>query len=128
MNPILFYDDECGLCNSAVRFVIRHNKRGHVLFAPLNGKTAKMHNILWRGSVVFLSNGTQYTRSRALFAICWELGGVWKVAGLLSFFPTLLLKPYDWLYDFIAKRRKSFCYHPYTCTKGEKPPYQRFLP
>ena len=37
---ILFYDGHCGLCHSAVRFVVKHNRSGTAFrFAPLYGKT-----------------------------------------------------------------------------------------
>jgi predicted DCC family thiol-disulfide oxidoreductase YuxK len=33
--PVLLYDGECGLCNGVVRFILRHDQKGLIHFAPL---------------------------------------------------------------------------------------------
>lgn len=132
MHLILFYDSDCGLCDKAVQFVLQRDKKKQFFFAPLLGETAQEYHILSNNSVVLLKHGVQYQKAAALFGICWELGGFWKLPGLLFFLPACLLKPYDWLYAFIAKRRGQFCFHPYRCKRGEKigdnSSIQRFLP
>ena len=40
---ILFYDGHCGLCHSAVKFVLKHDRRALFRFAPLQGELAKQH-------------------------------------------------------------------------------------
>lgn len=37
--PVLLYDGECGLCNAVMRFMLRHDRRGVLRFAPLQGPT-----------------------------------------------------------------------------------------
>src|SRR5688500_7691993 len=35
---VLLYDGTCGLCNGAVQLVLRHDRRGTLRFAPLQGE------------------------------------------------------------------------------------------
>jgi predicted DCC family thiol-disulfide oxidoreductase YuxK len=38
---VLLYDGECGLCNRVVRFLLRHDPRARLRFAPLQGPAAQ---------------------------------------------------------------------------------------
>ena len=38
---IILFDGVCNLCNSSVNFVIRHDKKNHFLFAPLQSEIGK---------------------------------------------------------------------------------------
>ena len=38
---VVFYDGVCGLCNRFVRFLLRRDPGGRILFAPLQGETAR---------------------------------------------------------------------------------------
>ena len=37
-DPVLFFDGVCNLCNQAVQFVIRHDKKAVFRFAPLQSE------------------------------------------------------------------------------------------
>ena len=39
--PLLLYDGTCGFCAASVQWVLRHDRRGTLLFAPLQGETAR---------------------------------------------------------------------------------------
>lgn len=39
--PVLLYDGECGLCNALMRFMLKHDRRGVLYFAPLQGRTGQ---------------------------------------------------------------------------------------
>ncbi|HUG94320.1 MAG TPA: DUF393 domain-containing protein, partial [Planctomycetaceae bacterium] len=39
--PIVFFDGVCGLCNGFVDFALPRDRRGRLLFAPLQGETAR---------------------------------------------------------------------------------------
>jgi predicted DCC family thiol-disulfide oxidoreductase YuxK len=41
--PVLFFDGECGLCNRVVRRLLARDRRGTLLFAPLQGPTAQAY-------------------------------------------------------------------------------------
>ncbi|MGB0952150.1 MAG: thiol-disulfide oxidoreductase DCC family protein, partial [Planctomycetota bacterium] len=45
MMAIVYYDGDCGVCNSFVRRTIRHDAEGRFRFAPLGGATAKEHGV-----------------------------------------------------------------------------------
>ena len=38
---IILFDGVCNFCNSSVNFVIKHDKKNHFLFAPLQSETSK---------------------------------------------------------------------------------------
>jgi predicted DCC family thiol-disulfide oxidoreductase YuxK len=84
--PVLLYDGACGLCNRAVRFLLRIDRRGRLRFAPLQGGPAQA----WlrdRGlatsdfeSLVFVRNwgaegGGYLLRTDALVAALEACGG-----------------------------------------------------
>lgn len=81
--PIVFFDGVCGLCNSSVDFVLRHDRRGRLRFAPLQGEmaarllpAADRENL---GSLVLWSEGHTFRRSTAVVRILWQLGGFWTI-------------------------------------------------
>lgn len=104
--PILFFDGVCGLCNRFVDFVLRHDRRGVFLLAPLQGKTAE--RFLNRkdredlDSVVLLLNGRPRYRSSAALRVIARLGGFWSLFGLFLLIPPPLR---DWVYGLVARNR-----------------------
>ena len=50
---ILFYDGHCGLCHSAVKFVVKQDRSGKAFrFAPLYGKTFEGTSALYQRRVL----------------------------------------------------------------------------
>ncbi len=121
---IIFYDGECPLCNRAVRFVLKADRKALFKFAPLGGATAATklsHLEVKRSTLVLLqNNGKLLIEGKAVLRIMWLLGGFYSFLGWLSFLPTL---PFDLAYRFIAKHRHTY-FH--TCQKLDHP--DRFLP
>src|SRR6266849_9612282 len=79
---ILFYDGHCGLCHSAVKFVLKRDSRSIFRFAPLQGDLAKrrLPAALPDTMVVETENGGLLMRSSAWIHILDRLGGPWKFA------------------------------------------------
>ncbi|QFS94417.1 hypothetical protein FIV07_26980 [Mycobacterium sp. THAF192] len=88
--PVLLYDGVCGVCNGAVRTILRFDRRGTLRFAALDSDYARdvinRHPAL-RGvdTVVYVENaGTAdervSIRSAALLRVAEYLGGLWKLA------------------------------------------------
>ena len=118
MQPIgqhlVFYDGTCGMCHQAVQFLLKHDRHGIFLFAPLQGETAALLLQKWRtvfpgaDSLVLMQNYKDpkhkqiYAFGKGALRICWLLGGLWKIPGFISFLPAGL---YDWVYRWIAYRR-----------------------
>ncbi len=107
---IVFYDGHCGLCDRAVKFVLKHDRSGRAFrFAPLQGTTyasrvsAERRARLPDSIVVLTENGDILTRSDAFVHIFRKLGGGWRaLAKALALIPRPLR---DLIYDFIARIR-----------------------
>ncbi|OJZ62896.1 thiol-disulfide oxidoreductase DCC family protein [Mycolicibacterium diernhoferi] len=88
--PILLYDGVCGVCNGAIRAILRFDHRGTLRFAALDSDVAR--DIIARhphleglDSVVFVRNPNQpdeavSTETAALLEVADYLGGYWKLA------------------------------------------------
>lgn len=70
--PVLLYDGECGLCNAVVRFMLKHDRRGVLRFAPLQGRagqaflSGRRMNTRDFDSIVFIDD---LTRADTAFAL-----------------------------------------------------------
>lgn len=88
--PVLLYDGVCGVCNGAVRTILRFDSRGTLRFAALDSDFAR--DIIARhpyladlDTVVFVrdpgsARETVSTQSAALLQVADYLGGFWKLA------------------------------------------------
>lgn len=113
MAHLFLYDGVCGLCNAAVRFLIRRDRRERFRFAPLQGAlaaaTLRRHGrdpSRLDAVLVLADAGTERERllcgaRAALFALR-QLGGAWRVFGLLESLPEPLLET---AYRFVANNR-----------------------
>jgi predicted DCC family thiol-disulfide oxidoreductase YuxK len=107
----LFYDGACGLCHSAVRFVLAEDPHGRAFrFAPLEAESfaaaipADVRATLPDSLVVLRPDGTLLLRSAAVREICARLGGIWRALGFASRIVPLALL--DRVYDAVARVRK----------------------
>jgi len=107
-NKIIIFDGECSLCSRLVLFIIKRDKQGTFLFAPLQtefSSSLMQKNglaLLGADSIVLISDGKAYIRSEAVFEIMKYLDGRWSLFRCLRFLPASLN---DLLYRFIAKNR-----------------------
>lgn len=111
--PLLLYDGECGLCNAVVRFLLRHDRRGNLRFAALQGTTARTAleaRGLYRpdfDSIVFIpdfprTDGVYLQRTDGVLGVLRELGGAWRLLGVLRVLPRFLRDPF---YMIVARLR-----------------------
>ncbi len=118
---IILFDGVCNLCNSAVNFVIKRDKKNLIQFAPLQSETAcvllanhKMHTPEMK-SFIFIENGKAYTQSTAALKVCRHLSGAWPALYVLIIIPSFIR---NGIYKWIAKNRykwfgkKSECMIP----------------
>lgn len=108
--PILLYDGECGLCGAAVRFVLRHDRRGVFHFAGLDtviGRNLRMQSGVSPevDSLVVIDEGVGYIRSDAILAILRHLGGRWHLLRMGGLLPR---RWRDALYEGVARRRRRW--------------------
>ncbi len=113
---ILLYDGICVLCNRAVQFLIKADKKDILQFAPLQGDFAKtvdlpsVDNPEMLQTVVYLSRHKTekeriYVCSDAVLNCLFDLGGLWKSVVIFKIVPRCLR---DFMYHFIAMRRYSW--------------------
>jgi predicted DCC family thiol-disulfide oxidoreductase YuxK len=106
---IILFDGVCNLCNSAVQFVIKHDKNDVFRFAAIQsdlGKEILKHigidskNI---DSIVLYEPGVAYYyKSDAALEIARNLGGFFNLGTIFKIIPTIIRNQ---LYDYIAQNR-----------------------
>jgi predicted DCC family thiol-disulfide oxidoreductase YuxK len=112
-SPVLLYDGLCGFCDGTVQFILRHDSRGTLRFATLQGDYAR--GIIARhpeladvDSLVLVepdpATGREhvYVRSTGALRLARYLGGAWHLARVVAVFPRFLR---DWAYDGFARVR-----------------------
>lgn len=103
---ILFFDGVCGLCNRSVDFLIRRDKHNRLLFAPLQGQTAKEmlpeKAITDLNSMALLDNGHLYYKSTAVLRSVKRMGGLWSIFSAFLLIPAFLRDP---IYNLVAQFR-----------------------
>lgn len=113
MMPVLLYDDRCGLCASSVQFMLRHDRRGTLRFAPLSGRFAAdvrarhpalrdVDSMVWLEPVERGREERVLLRSDAALAAAGYLGGWWRLALIARFVPRPLR---DAVYRLVARHR-----------------------
>lgn len=127
--PIVFFDGVCNLCNHAVDFIIRHDKRHSIRFASLQGETAAsllpsdMRSSL--STLVLFHKEKIFTHSTAVLNIARLMGWPWKIFCMFFFIPRFLR---DALYKTIAQHRYRLWGRRATCRLPSPEELQLFLP
>tara|TARA_B110000879_G_scaffold25158_1_gene33831 strand:- start:1422 stop:1823 length:402 start_codon:yes stop_codon:yes gene_type:complete len=124
---IIFYDDNCVLCNHSIQFLIKKDLQNQFVFAPLQGKLAKksidLIYIKKLDSFVVLSNGNSYVKGKAIKFIIQNLK-------TLSFYKWVLFIPnsiLDLAYSFIGKIRYKVFGKSKNCLYLNKKIKNRFI-
>jgi|TARA_B110000444_G_C18586281_1_gene476331 predicted DCC family thiol-disulfide oxidoreductase YuxK len=124
---IIFYDDNCVLCNHSIQFLIKKDLQNQFVFAPLQGKLAKksidLIYIKKLDSFVVLSNGNSYVKGKAVKFIIQNLK-------TLSFYKWVLFIPnsiLDLVYSFIGKIRYKVFGKSKNCLYLNKKIKNRFI-
>ncbi len=127
--PILFYDGDCGLCARSVQWILRHDRRGELRFAPLQGATYAALDVpgkprdlnsmvLWDGERLFVE-GDAWAR------VLKAMGGWWGMwGGALKRLPRRIR---DGVYRFIARRRHRLATPPSACPTPTEAERRRML-
>jgi predicted DCC family thiol-disulfide oxidoreductase YuxK len=109
---ILLYDGVCGFCNWTVQFVIARDRRGLMMFAPLQseyGKAVKMRHpsLEHVDSLVLVKRSARgeesvFIKSDGALQVASYLGGFWKLLLALYIIPRPVR---DFFYSLFAKYR-----------------------
>ena len=105
--PVVFFDGVCNLCNGSVNFLIDHDRRERLRFAPLQGRTFRelrsaRPDLPELGTIVLQDEEGLHFRSSAALRVLQALGGVWRLTGVFFLVPRFLR---DIVYDFIVRHR-----------------------
>jgi predicted DCC family thiol-disulfide oxidoreductase YuxK len=113
--PVLLYDGSCGFCAESVQLVLRHDRRGTLQFAALDGtfgrevlarhpELGQVDSVVWYDPGDGRSSDRLLTRSAAALRVARYLGGPWRFASVAALVPRFLR---DALYDLVARHRHS---------------------
>ena len=106
---IILFDGVCNLCDSAVQFIIKHDKKDVFRFVSLQSDlgqkiikhigidTSKLDSIIF-----YDPNNGYYHKSQAIFKMAKYLGGIYSCLNIFSILPKGISNV---VYDFIAKNR-----------------------
>ena len=107
--PLILFDGDCNLCNGAVQFVIKRDRRARFRFASLQSEAGRQA-LAAAGtardeqpdSILLVSDGRVLAKSAAALAIARRLRLPWP---LLSVFWVVPYPLRDIVYDCIARNR-----------------------
>lgn len=105
---ILFYDGYCGLCNSSVQFVLRHEKSATLIFAALQSDFGKSELSTLQplpDSLILRENGNFYVESDAALRLCRYLKWYWRWMQLFLLVPKFVRNT---VYRWIARNRYTW--------------------
>jgi len=133
--PVLLYDGSCGMCSESVQIVLKHDRRGTLRFAALQGEfgvriIARHPELRSVDSMIWVEqdeSGAERVviRSTAALRIAAYLGGIWRVALIGYVLPTPVR---DGLYNFIARHRHQIMGSRENCLVVTPEIRSRFLP
>lgn len=118
---IILFDGVCNLCNNAVQFVIKKDKKNNFRFAslqsPFGQDLLKQFQLDTKefNSFIVVEKGKIYNKSTAALRVAKKLAGLWP---LLYFFIVVPAFIRNYVYDFIAANRykwfgkKDACWVP----------------
>ena len=109
---IILFDGVCNLCNGAIQFVLKRDKKDVFRYAALQSGIGQQM-ISERGidtsitdSIILVEPGVAYyTKSEAALEIAREFGGLWPLFQIFKWMPATLR---DLVYDFVARNRYSW--------------------
>ena len=122
-SAIIFFDGMCNLCNGAVQFVIKRDRRDTFKFASLQSAFAKdtlngsALEVAHGDSLVLLENGKLYEQSTAVLRIAKKLPGLWPLLYAFIIVPPFLRNAvYRWVarhrYQWFGKQNKCWVATP----------------
>jgi predicted DCC family thiol-disulfide oxidoreductase YuxK len=134
-DPVLLYDGGCGFCGDSVQLVLRHDRKGTLRFASLQGDIgsaamARHPELNGVDSMVWLEAGNggegerALVRSDAALEVARYMGGLWRLALLLLAMPRAMR---DRAYDLVARHRHRLARSGAACIVPAPHQRHRFL-
>lgn len=130
---VLLFDGLCGFCDKTVQHILKNDRQGTMMFAPLQSEFAK--NVLDRhprfksidSMIVVERKGnveTAYARSAAAIRIASYLGGLHSLATVLRIIPAPIR---DIFYKLFARNRYRLFGKKESCPIPTKEQRARYL-
>lgn len=127
-SQIIFFDGICTLCNGAVDFIIKRDKKNSFRFASLQSEIAGSYlpdpMLSSLSTIVLYANGKLYTESDAAIHIAAQLGGAWSIFKFFLIVPKFLR---DGIYKLVSKNRYKWFGKRNTCRLPTAEERHRFL-
>jgi len=127
---IVYFDGVCGFCNASVNFLMRHDPHGKLVFAPLQGETARERlppeDLANLNSMVVSVGEETYRRSAGVVRVLWGLGGIWGLLGTLLWLIPLPIR--EGGYRVFARNRYRFFGKHESCRLPLPEERERILP
>ncbi len=128
--PVLLFDGVCHLCHGTVKFLIKRDKKGLILYAPLQSDVA--HDMLKKrlvngplpDGVILIEGEDVFFESDAALRSLFHLGGLWKMVSYLSLIPRFIRQ---FVYRTIARNRYKWFGKYDTCVVPEPGWKDRFI-
>ena len=126
---VILYDGECGLCDRLVQWILPRDRHGRFRFAALQSEWAqaalRRHALPTRDfdSMVLIEGERIHLRSTAALRVLRELPG-WRWSYAFIIIPRALR---DWVYGWIARRRKRWFPAPAACGLPKPGWRERFI-
>ena len=132
---VVFYDGVCGLCNRAVQFLLKRDRRERLQFASLQSdlaaKVLRRHGIDPKGLDTVYAvlnygepNETLLAKGDAFLFFADLIGGIWSVARAGKIIPRPVR---NWLYDFVARHRYQVFGKSESCMLPDPKQRHKFL-
>jgi len=128
---IILFDGVCNLCDSAVQYVIKHDKKDIFRFAALESeigqKIIKHIGIDTKNidSIILYEPGiAYYYKSSAAIEIAKGFGGIFHLGTMFKIIPTALR---NMVYDYIARNRYKWYGKKESCMIPKPELKQKFL-
>lgn len=126
---LVLFDGYCNLCNGAVQFILKRDKKNHFYFASLSWPVAepilntseKLKDV---DSILLWDGKNTFTKSSAALKISSRLGSLWPLMNVFWILPKWLRDP---VYDFIARNRYKWFGKRDTCMLPSPEVSARFL-
>ena len=128
---LVLFDGVCNLCDNAVQFIIKNDKKNSFKFAPLQGTTAqsiletfkidvlKMDTIL-----LYTPENKLFTKSSAALRIALQLKFPINLMSIFLIVPKCIR---DYVYDYISKNRYKWYGKKNDCMIPSKELKSKFL-
>ena len=126
MNEIIIFDGECFICNRFYKWLLRNDKKNHIMFTNIQSKFYSENSNIDKSkdSIIVIRNNKILYESDAINYIFKKTKTQSFLRFILSIFPRFISNS---IYRTIAKNRYNFFGKKETCYIPDKDELKRFI-